>query len=354
MSALANSFDAVRLFAALLVVYGHAYPLTAAGSPAFGGNSVQAIGVKVFFVISGYLIMGSWQRDPNVFRFAKRRLLRILPGLAVVVALSALVLGPAVSSLPFGEYLKNSRTLHYFSNVIMRPQYDLPGVFATVPYPHAVNGSLWSLPAEIAMYIIGPLAWWIGAAALKSARAGVALALVSIVVASLYVVRLAPAPVPWVIYGSSVSSFLDVAPYFLLGAAYALWRLDQRLNSYLAGAGWILFSLVQLPPLMNELALYILLPYTVLAFGLQASTAGTFLSKRGDISYGVYLYGFPIQQLGALLFEGARVNAWFNFAVTLLPLLFVASVSWRCIERPALRWKPTRSAGLKNLSVNES
>ncbi len=349
-----NSFDAIRLIAALLVVYGHAYPLSAAGSPAFAGNSVQAIGVKVFFVISGYLIMGSWQRDPNVFRFTKRRMLRILPGLAVVVALSALVLGPAVSSLSLLDYFKNSRTLHYFSNVLMRPQYDLPGVFVAVPYPNAVNGSLWSLPAEVAMYVIGPFAWWVGVTFVRSARAGVAFALVMLVFASLYFVRFAPPLVPLVVYGSSVSSFLDVAPYFLIGAVYALWHLEQRIDPHVAGVAWILFSLVQLPPILTEFMLYILLPYTVLAFGLRASRVGQFLSGRGDISYGVYLYGFPLQQLVALLVEGARTSPWTNFAVTLLPVLFFASISWRFVERPALRWKPAKSAGVNDLSTNKS
>jgi peptidoglycan/LPS O-acetylase OafA/YrhL len=64
-----NNFDQVRLFGAILVIYGHSYPLTGVTLPGFAANPVSTIGVKIFFSISGYLIAASWLRDPNILRF---------------------------------------------------------------------------------------------------------------------------------------------------------------------------------------------------------------------------------------------------------------------------------------------
>src|SRR5947207_15607666 len=105
----ANNFDAIRLFAALSVVFSHAF-LIAEGSEAnepfalITGNQciLGLVGVFVFFIISGYLVTGSFCRRPTLGLFAWRRTLRIYPALVVNVLVCALLLGPIVSSLPLG------------------------------------------------------------------------------------------------------------------------------------------------------------------------------------------------------------------------------------------------------------
>src|ERR1700752_3329146 len=84
-----KGFDLLRLIGALLVLYGHAFPLAGQPAPGFLGNHIQTVGVKIFFVISGYLITKSWLNDPSLPRFAKKRFLRIFPGLAANVAFVA-------------------------------------------------------------------------------------------------------------------------------------------------------------------------------------------------------------------------------------------------------------------------
>src|SRR5689334_3389618 len=112
-----NAFDVLRLFAALTVIFGHAFRLTGEIGPSFAGTGVATTGVKVFFVISGYLVAQSWMRDPNPARFLRRRLLRIMPGLVAVVALTAFVLGPLVTRLPLPAYFADARTLLYLANI---------------------------------------------------------------------------------------------------------------------------------------------------------------------------------------------------------------------------------------------
>src|SRR4051812_44373783 len=67
-----NNFDALRLFGSMLVLYGHAYALVGVPGPGFASNGVATIGVKIFFVISGYLVIASWLRDPHPLRYIQR------------------------------------------------------------------------------------------------------------------------------------------------------------------------------------------------------------------------------------------------------------------------------------------
>lgn len=336
----ANSFDAIRLFAALLVVYGHAHPLTNTPSPQFYGNSIQALGVKIFFVISGYLIIGSWQRDPSIFRFFKRRLLRILPGLVLVVFFSAFIVGPFFTALNLKEYFSNSRTLTYLGNIALYPQYDLPGVFLKNPYPVAINGSLWSLPAEVAMYVIGPLVCVLGLYMFRAQKIFFLLATAALMALSIYYLRVDPLVRPIVIYGSSLSSFLDVAPYFMIGGVYSIFQYERRFSLPLACASWIIISLLQVGGYASEVVLYLVLPYVTLTLGMQQTRMGSKVQQFGDISYGVYLYGFLLQQCVASLFPVKGAEPLANTIFTMVPLIIIATLSWRLVEKPILKYKP--------------
>ena len=223
-----NNFDAVRLLAAAVVIFGHAHPLTNTPSPALLGNSVQALAVKIFFVISGYLIFTSWTLEPSLPRYLRKRSLRIFPALIAICLVSALLLGPALTTLPLGDYFSSPGTYYYFKNALLSPVYDLPGLFQDNTYPVAVNGSLWSLPVEFAMYLALPAVCAIGYA--LRARWFLGAATFALCAASLYFVRLHTPEVHPVFYGSDLISALDVAPYFMLGAFVAHMKWERFLD----------------------------------------------------------------------------------------------------------------------------
>jgi peptidoglycan/LPS O-acetylase OafA/YrhL len=83
-----------------------------------------------------------------------KRALRIFPGLLVCTVLSVVVLGPWLTTLDMATYWRNEHTRGYFTNLVLYMTYHLPGVFAQNKLPHAVNGSLWSLPIEFLMYLL--------------------------------------------------------------------------------------------------------------------------------------------------------------------------------------------------------
>ncbi|MEW6451208.1 MAG: acyltransferase [Pseudomonadota bacterium] len=336
-----NAFDALRLFAALLVIFGHAFRLTGEAGPAFAGANVATTGVKIFFVVSGYLVAQSWLRDPHPGRFLRRRLLRIMPGLVAVVALTALVLGPMITNLSASAYFADQRTWLYLANLAFYPADELPGVFTANIAPDEINGSLWSLAPELSMYLLLPVLAIVSLTLTGAYRLFVLAALL-IALVTLLVVLPAPELRHWLIYGTRVWAWFSVAPFFLIGACFAFCGWDRFLNRWIA-CGLLLLLLVPTPPLLTELLLIVSLPYIVLAFGTAPAPLGGALMRRGDFSYGLYLYAFPIQQ-ALVATVGTPGGALGNFAITAILAGGCAALSWHMIEKPALRAKPARAA----------
>ena len=145
------------------MLVSHAFPLSGDKSMAEplglltrGQDTFGGLAVCTFFFISGFLVTRSLTKSRSLVVFAVARGLRILPGLAVVTILAALVLGPLVTTLSLAEYFVNPRVASYFRNIQLDMHYNLPGVF-THNAMQAVNGSLWTLKFEIMMYIALPV-----------------------------------------------------------------------------------------------------------------------------------------------------------------------------------------------------
>lgn len=336
-----NGFDALRLFAALLVIFGHAFRLTGEEIAGFDLSGLATIGVKIFFVISGYLVAASWLRDPHPGRFLQRRFLRIMPGLAGVVVLTTFVFGPMLTSLPLTAYFADPRTWLYLANIAFYPIDALPGVFTANVAPNEINGSLWSLPPEFSMYLLLPLAAGISFALTRAYRLFAIAALVFALIAALVIV---PAPEfrDWLVYGTRVWAWFSVAAFFLVGACYTLCRWDRFLNRSIAVAALLALIFAPMPPVFSELMLLALLPYIVLSFGTGPAPLHGALTRHGDYSYGLYLYAFLAQQALVAAF-GTPGGAVANFAIATIIAGGCAVLSWHFIERPALRAKPSRA-----------
>jgi peptidoglycan/LPS O-acetylase OafA/YrhL len=311
--------------------------------PTFAANTVSTLGVKIFFCISGYLVAVSWLSDPHPLRFLTRRSLRIFPALIVITLLTIFALGPALTKMPLSRYFSEVGTYGYLNNIRLYITFYLPGVFeGTSPLANApiaedavVNGSLWTLPIEFAMYLILPAL--IGFARLLNHPWAFA-ALTAAFVGAAFVLTTAFPQDRWLVYATNVWSILQLGVYFVVSACIAVYHLDRKLNVYVAFAGLFALSFFEPGPVVKEALLICVLPYVILCYGIGTAPFARFFSGP-DLSYGLFLYGFPIQQI-LVQFYGAHLTPWRLFVATLPFAAACAWLSWHFVEARALARKP--------------
>jgi len=346
-TAQANNFHFVRLATASLVVVGHSFALVGQQVPNWLGTGIGVWAVRIFFVVSGYLVCESWNRDRSIHRYVVRRALRIFPALAMVVVLSALLLGPLMTERPLGAYMHDPEVRTYFWNILLAPYFVLPGVFLHNPFTNAVNGSLWTLPVEFVMYLILPL---YGTAASPLCRRVVLPVALAVFGGAGFYYALHFSDMTPVLWWNSVPQILRWSLYFLAGAAVRIWMLQRFLNLHAAIAALALTALLSENDVLRNLLLIVVIPYVVLAFCLTPNPVLGRLARHSDISYGVYLYAFPIQQ---------TLVAWFGpslgplgLMAAAMPLSWVCGfASWHAVEKRALTLKPRRPAAAASSAV---
>jgi peptidoglycan/LPS O-acetylase OafA/YrhL len=334
----ANNFDALRLAAASSVLFSHSF-LIAEGSEArepFGwltGNQciLGLVGVFVFFVISGYLVTESWCRTPAPGRFVLRRGLLIYPALAVNAVVCALLLGPIVTSLPWSGYFADRGVGRFIAHVLMLDPgpLQLPHVlFADNSVGLLINGSLWTLRYEVMMYVMVLL---LGLGRLL--RLETALALTALGIAAVY-------------FEASLKPLGDFGEMvWLLGffaSGMAMYFLRDRISftwpyALLAVMALVLFAwagrFIMLFPLAGA--------YLAIWFARRHDPALDYARHVGDLSYGVYIYGWPSAQL-VMFLSGGRANWWQILIGSLALSLMLAWLSWHGIEKWALCWGRSR------------
>jgi peptidoglycan/LPS O-acetylase OafA/YrhL len=340
----------MRLVGSLLVLYSHGFAVAGLPEPVIGAfSSFGSLGVFIFFSISGYLVSTSWLSDSNLLRFALRRFLRIIPGLAVVILLSTFILGPIVTTLPIGTYLGHPNTYRYLENIALYINYTLPGCFEHVPLASAVNGSLWSLPPEVLMYVfLGAL----GLVSLVEKRIFMALFSAAVGIAALYLLRSIPLVIPFVHWaiqphparilflGMELHEVMLVAPYFWAGCLFRLFRDRIKLTTNGAIAAFMLMAVLPPGNLLWSWS-WFAIPYIVLAFCTQNDPMFSLPSWLGDLSYGIYIYAFPLQQT-VYNFGHTTVSFWQMQAMSAALTLLCSYLSWHIVENPALRLKPAK------------
>jgi peptidoglycan/LPS O-acetylase OafA/YrhL len=331
-----NNFDVLRLLAASLVLFSHSYALTASAEPFadLSGWTFGEVGVVMFFAMSGFLITKSWNDQPRLTPFAVKRALRLLPALAVAVTVTVFVVGPLFTTLPLSSYFAHPTTWIYWirSSLLITFAGKLPGVFETNPYPAAVNGSLWTLPVEACCYAMVAVLGVVG----LLRRNGVLVAFSCVLllcVTPLSPIAVAPA-------GGTTSG--NVSLVILLGATFVLgvlaYSLRARLHlSWAFAAALMALWIVTWGGGWARLTGVLAIAFTILVFAFRTPAWLRRLTAPGDLSYGIYVYAFPVQQSVAAIWHGVGPLPMFFIA---FPVTYgLAFLSWRLVERPALAYK---------------
>jgi peptidoglycan/LPS O-acetylase OafA/YrhL len=330
-----DNFLLLRFIAATAVIFGHSYATS--GIPGAADFIARAnlgekiytgsLAVDVFFVISGFLVTSSYLHRGNLEIFLKSRVLRVLPAYAACMILSAFVLGAIYTEMPLWDYWTSQATLDY---IVVNLQFgvdqiwSLPGVFMHNPLPDLVNGSIWTLPAEVRMYL-----WVAVFGALGILRvhwlANVTFILLLVVgLINPMAIHLVPQP-----------DFFRLAAFFLAGAFCYINR------DWILVSSWVMIGLIVLAVFAHRTAMFPWALGAVVAYGslwFAYRPNFHFFNRFGDYSYGLYLWGYPVEQAVAHAFA-TPTRPILIFAFSLPLTLICAMLSWHLIEKSALRWK---------------
>ena len=318
--------------------------------------------VPMFFALSGFLVAGSASRL-SLRSFLVNRAFRIYPALITEVVLSTFIIGLLFTKVGWLDFFASDKFWLYLTNLFGLPHYKLPGVFADNPLRYKVNGSLWTVPFELICYALMSLMIVSG---LVKKTAGLLIFAVAVAmfgadplvfyhVLDVAALQHGNAEMVYIYENILNPNFTMTFAYFVWGVA--AYRVCDRIPYSKALAALCVLLVVALSlygaPYEKEVWFkFLMLPigvYLTLFIGLTPLPLPRLL-RSGDYSYGVYLYGFPVQQAVQACLGGPG-SMWLNFGLA-APIIFLWSrFSWSFVEKPALDFRKRMSRGASSSSA---
>lgn len=368
----ANSFGFLRLSFALLVIVSHAFALGGFnhfedpfGTWTKGQTDLGSISVFGFFVISGYLVTRSYAESGTAVRYLWKRILRIFPGFLVCLAVTAFIFGPLAFRAQYGHFAG------YFSIQIDTPfgyiyhnarltmhQWNIGNLLASTPYQNdpnshaqAFDGSLWTLIYEFKCYLGVAVLGCVGI--LWRSRPAVLAICTALWIMQIKILH-SPDAFSHVPFFSD-SNLLKLAFVFSLGTVLYLYREDIPISNTLAAVSFV--------AIIVSLREGFFFQFGILAFAYSCLWCAARLPIRnierlGDYSYGIYIYGFIVEQM--LSVYGAQRWGFFPYVLLAIILSFIcAAASWFLVEKQFIGFKrfrlgegpkpPTELRGLRRI-----
>ena len=340
-----NNFDFLRLFFAVLVILSHSYAIVrgeAAEDPLMrltgGLTSFSLFALHGFFILSGFLIAGSWANSRTFGQYLLNRVVRIYPGFVAAMLVTALVAAPLAASPEAPVFSAKQMAKLAVQSAVLR-YYDCPGILENAPFPHYINGSLWTIRYEFGCYLV--LA---AVAGVLLKRRVLMLALVATTVLAAAVAR----ETGWspdigragYVLGSP-ETWLRFLSYFLAGAAFYSardWIPHSGRWAAVSASAMVCASFL---PHAVEIAMPVFWTYLLFWIGYHPRINLHKFGRYGDFSYGTYLYAFTIQQLLVLWF-GPRLSPLGLFVLATPLSLLAGLLSWHVVEKPFLQLKAKR------------
>lgn len=331
-----NNFDFLRLLFSSLVIFSHSFPLTKNKEilAVYTKNQIDfgSFSVNVFFAISGYLIFNSLKFSKTPINYLFKRCLRLFPALFLMLLISLII----ISFVYSGENILSEKGFYtYLPNnlILYRVQFNIKNVFESNPYPNAINGSLWSLSYEFTMYLFLLLLYPI-----RNNRPLVTTALALCLLASFLCATLCPTFLNNLFTFLYLNSFqmYRLATFFIFGSILSLFNLN-KINSNTVKVGLVILIIFSLFLNVYNYTSYIFIPTLVILVGISYSKILAFIPEKiGDISYGVYIYGFIIQQT---FMNYLNLNPY-QLTLLTLPVAYIFSYfSWHFVESKFLKYK---------------
>lgn len=331
-----NHFNLLRIILSFLVFFCHCYALRFGKKanvmdPISGliGHWIGDLAVDGFFALSGYLVTGSLFRSNSFTRYLWARVIRIYPGLIVMLIL-LIVFMSSMSSVSLKAYLTSRETLSLIlhnATLIWDIRYTLPGVFSDNLYPRAVNGSLWTLTYEVRFYLlIGAL--WFTMKPLGAFRKFSFLLLTILTLLSLC-------------FHEHVGLDLE-AHYIRFGIIFCVGSLLWQISPFVptSRAFFVIAALLTAYALRSPqppISYMLLMPYVAICAAYLKIPLISPYARVGDYSYGLYIYSFPVQQTFSHYYPSMDIGTYIGLTFTVTMVL--SYFSWQYVEKPCLALK---------------
>lgn len=323
-----NNLDLIRFLAALSVILCHAFPLTLGegvpdplSSLTDDQLSFGSLAVGIFFLYGGFLICKSMCRLKTAKEYFKARILRIFPLLMVVTAVLTFVIGPILTELPVLEYFKNTETYRYLLNGILILQHNLPGVFVHNIYGQAVNGPLWTLPIEFLCYIMCFVLYKLKFLTQKNMKWAVILFSAGCIGVKIISGRM-PALAP----------MIRPMGLFFAGILYYVYRDKINMRVTWCGAAFI-GMIVSMIFGIFPYTVFLFFPYFFFYVGYAVKKKFSNFAKHGEISYGMYLCAWPVQQILCQISDN-KMSPYVNFLITVPIAVILGFICCKAVEEP--------------------
>jgi peptidoglycan/LPS O-acetylase OafA/YrhL len=330
-----NSLNAIRLVLAATVIVSHTWLVNGLGlPPMIGGTDPGLVAVAGFFAISGYLVMSSRLNSLTLRSYLWRRLLRIYPAFIVALVVTAFVLAPLSTLIdPFSEINWGSGGSYVLSNAgLYLQQATVDRTLSNNAFPFVWNVPLWTLFYEALCYlVIGVLVSLIPRRTLGR--------VLTVLLGVSTAISLSFGFWPGRIASPILDNLASLGSFFFAGALLFVYRARMPSSGLFATIAVTLAVLFAAAEVFEPLAA-VPVAYVVLYAGSRLPF--TRVGRHNDISYGMYIYGFPVQQMMIVLLGGAAIPLGFFAVVSVVATAPLAWLSWFAVEKPALRWRRTR------------
>lgn len=319
----------IRFIAAVMVIFHHAFPL-AANVPeeewltrlTRGELNQGTVAVGIFFLIGGFLIAKSVERLQNGKQFFQARILRIIPPLVFVTVLT-MFLGAFFTSYSPTRYFTDAGTWKYLLNSIFILNHNLPGVFTDNPYLSTVNGALWTLPVEFLCYIACFLIY--KAQCFDKKRYVLT---IPIVIIGIWMINMLGGRI------YLLKATIRPCALFYIGMGYYVYKDIIKLKKLWLFAAIVGFALTILLKI-TIFGLMLFFPYIIFSLCYGIKQVPSSLGDLGNYSYGMYLWGFPVQQAVVhIVAGGGQMNPYRNFVISLPIIIILGWITYHVTEKP--------------------
>lgn len=341
-----NNLDLIRILLACIVIVGHTIPIN--GETPYWTDPLSfflpvtysgALAVKLFFFISGLVVTNSYLKNDSFVYFTISRVFRILPALLFLLLITVFIIGPVFTNVSISKYFSDINNFKYIiRNLLFQTKYTLTGVFSDNLYKDIVNGSLWSLRYEVRCYFFLMCAFLL----FKNKRT----IIFNIIFIAIFIESFLPTHI--ILSRLSTNPEIYYLPFsFAYGTFLAINQNKFVMNLPMVILSFLVYFLFKNNPAEE---LFLIIAFCNLIIFISSRKFILNFKPKHDISYGIYLWGFLIQQIVYFIF--GKIYAGFHFLIASIASILIAYISFILIEKPSMLFGRQILAFI-NLRMNE-